>query len=103
MCDQQKELHMKIARKNVEHPAQLFGVLSDPTRLHVLMLLGKDEMSVMELTSATECQQPQVSKHLAILRMVGWVDFRRQGRTVIYSRTPAMSSFLVAQAKAAKV
>jgi ArsR family transcriptional regulator len=93
---------MKITRKNVEHPAQLFGVLSDPTRLHILMLLGKGEMSVLDLAAATECQQPQVSKHLAILRMAGWVDFRRQGRMAFYSRTPAMAAFLAAQAKAAK-
>ena len=42
------------------------------------------ERSVTEIVDALEMQQPSVSKHLTVLRQVGLVDVRREGRQMLY-------------------
>jgi len=64
--------------------ARFFKALSDPTRLRILLLLSRGELSVGELTGALELPQSTVSRHLAYLRTAGWVDDRRDGVRVIY-------------------
>jgi len=48
------------------------------------------EMSVSELVDAMEMEQPSVSKHLRILKEVGLVEARRDGRQMLY-RVNAMA------------
>lgn len=60
-------------------PAALFQSLSDPTRLRLLRLLGRQELNVQEMVRTTGLNQPRVSKHLAILRDQGWIAPRREG------------------------
>ena len=65
--------------------AKYFKVLSDPTRVLILELLAEHaELSVGELTDALRQSQPKVSNHLACLRWCGFVDTRREHRTVFY-------------------
>jgi DNA-binding transcriptional ArsR family regulator len=62
-----------------------FRGLGDPTRLRVLQLLrDHEELSVGELVERLELPQPQVSKHLGCLRWCGFVETRREHRTVHY-------------------
>ncbi len=64
---------------------QLFKILSDPTRLRVLMLLLQEgELCVCELTHALALSQPKISRHLAVLRESGIVSDRRAGTWVHY-------------------
>jgi DNA-binding transcriptional ArsR family regulator len=66
--------------------AKYFRGLGDPNRLRVLELLRTEgELSVGELVARLGLPQPQVSNHLACLRWCGFVDTRRDGRTV-YNR-----------------
>lgn len=60
-------------------PAALFQSISDPTRLRLLRLLGREELNVQEMVRTTGLNQPRVSKHLAILRDQGWIAQRREG------------------------
>ncbi len=65
--------------------AKYFKVLSDPTRLRILELLHQHgELSVGELVRALEESQPKVSNHLACLRWCGFVESRREHRTIFY-------------------
>jgi DNA-binding transcriptional ArsR family regulator len=88
---------MKKDSRTFQQQAEMFGVLADTTRLHLLKLLDKDEMSVNDLVAAIKCPQPQASHHLSILYRAGFVEKRRQGKQIIYSRTGAMASFLASQ------
>jgi DNA-binding transcriptional ArsR family regulator len=66
--------------------AKYFRGLGDPVRLRILELLRREgELSVGELVRRLALPQPQVSNHLACLRWCGFVEARRDGRTV-YNR-----------------
>ena len=60
--------------------AQLFRALSDPNRLRLLSALEDGERCVHELVKAMEMTQPAVSQQLRLLRDLGVVRGRRQGR-----------------------
>jgi len=66
--------------------AKYFRGLGDPIRLRILELLrSAGELSVGELVARLELPQPKVSNHLACLRWCGFIEARREGRTV-YNR-----------------
>lgn len=65
--------------------AKYFKVLSDPTRVRILELLGGEaELSVSDLMTALGQAQSKVSNHLACLRWCGFVTTRREHRVVHY-------------------
>ncbi|MDT0301443.1 ArsR/SmtB family transcription factor [Streptomonospora wellingtoniae] len=64
--------------------ADVFRLLSDPTRLHLLWVLGHREADVTELTEACAASRTAVSQHLAKLRLAGLVESRKQSRHAIY-------------------
>jgi DNA-binding transcriptional ArsR family regulator len=64
--------------------AKYFRAFGDPTRLHILELLGEGELSVGEIVERIGTSQPRTSAHLACLRWCGFVDTRREHRTVYY-------------------
>ena len=55
-------------------------VLSDPTRLRLLALLLKEELSVAELQEILGMGQSRISSQLALLRQAGFVTDRRDGK-----------------------
>ncbi|MEE8338825.1 MAG: metalloregulator ArsR/SmtB family transcription factor [Xanthomonadales bacterium] len=59
-------------------------LLADTTRLRLLLLLEREEMSVAELAGITHLAQPRVSTHLAKLKESGLVIDRREGVFVYY-------------------
>ena len=66
--------------------AKYFRGLGDPSRLRILELLRSEgELSVSELVERLGLPQPKVSNHLACLRWCGFIEARREGRTV-YNR-----------------
>jgi ArsR family transcriptional regulator, cadmium/lead-responsive transcriptional repressor len=65
--------------------AKYFRAFGDPTRLRLMQLLGRAEMSVGELVAATGQSQPKVSNHLSCLRWCGFVRSRREHRCVYYT------------------
>ena len=66
-------------------PEQLFGLLSDATRLRALMLIrAEGELCVCELTFALGESQPKISRHLALMREAGLVEARREGTWMFY-------------------
>jgi DNA-binding transcriptional ArsR family regulator len=64
---------------------EIFRMLADATRVHVLWLLADRELSVNELAEEIGKPAPSVSQHLAKLRMARLVRTRRAGTTIYYS------------------
>jgi ArsR family transcriptional regulator len=62
--------------------------LSDPTRLRIVALLEKDELSVNELQEITRMGQSRISTHLGLLQDSGLVASRREGKRTFYRLTP---------------
>lgn len=60
-----------------------FNAVAEPRRREILSYLALGERSVGEIVDALECRQPSVSKHLRVLRQVGLVRIRRDGRRTV--------------------
>jgi DNA-binding transcriptional ArsR family regulator len=61
-----------------------FNAVAEPRRREILDLLAGGERPVNDLVELLGMAQPQVSKHLRVLREVGAVDVRDQGRRRLY-------------------
>ncbi|MCA9645473.1 MAG: winged helix-turn-helix transcriptional regulator, partial [Myxococcales bacterium] len=63
----------------------LLSLFSDPTRIRLMALLGREELSVAELTRITALPQSRVSTHLGKLREAGLLRDRRHGASTLYA------------------
>jgi len=72
------------ATLDVRPVSRLFKALADETRLRILALLSHGELCVCHLHEALGISQPNVSRHLAILRAAGIVEDRREGKWIHY-------------------
>ena len=61
-----------------------FNAVAEPRRREILDALAEGELPVNDLVQLLGVPQPQVSKHLRVLREVGVVDVRDQGRQRLY-------------------
>jgi ArsR family transcriptional regulator len=69
--------------------AELFKLLSDETRLRILYLLRqRHELNVRTLCQILHQSQPAVSHHLALLRVAGLIEMRRDGKHNFYRLFP---------------
>lgn len=64
--------------------ADTFNAVAEPRRRQILDVLMAGERSVGDLVDLLGLAQPQVSKHLRVLREVGAVDVRGDGRQRLY-------------------
>ncbi len=62
----------------------LFSILSDKTRLRILLLLLNNELCVCEIFAALDMSQPRVSRQLAILKQSKIIKDRREGKWIYY-------------------
>lgn len=88
---------MAVARKKPEDDAaadmashvrdatEFLKALTHETRLMILCALAEGEKSVGELEEMLQLRQPSVSQQLARLRLDGFVNTRREGRSIVYS------------------
>ena len=65
--------------------------LSDPTRLRIIALLEKDELSVNELQEVTRMGQSRISTHLGLLQDARLVQSRREGKRTFYRLLPTLA------------
>ncbi len=65
--------------------ADVFNAIAEPQRREILELLAKGEQSVNEIAETLHLKQPQVSKHLRVLRAVELVSVREAGQQRLYS------------------
>jgi DNA-binding transcriptional ArsR family regulator len=71
--------------QDLEHLTAMFRLLSDKTRLNILMLLTGGERNVTSLCEALDLPQPTVSHHLGLLRLHNVIGNRRSGKQVFYT------------------
>ena len=64
--------------------ADAFNAVAEPRRRQILDLLAGGERPVNDLVEQLDLAQPQVSKHLRVLREVGAVEVREDGRRRVY-------------------
>lgn len=69
---------------SLDQMTELFRLLSDKTRLNILLLLREGEQNVTTLCERLALPQPTVSHHLGLLRMNNLIDNRRAGKQVYY-------------------
>jgi ArsR family transcriptional regulator, arsenate/arsenite/antimonite-responsive transcriptional repressor len=72
------------ATLDVRPVSRLFKALADETRLRIVALLSHGELCVCHLHEALGISQPNVSRHLAVLRAAGIVEDRREGKWIHY-------------------
>jgi DNA-binding transcriptional ArsR family regulator len=64
--------------------ADVFNAVAEVRRREILAFLASRERSVNDVVASLHMRQPSVSKHLRVLREVGLVEVRRDGRQVFY-------------------
>src|SRR5580693_1207581 len=64
--------------------ADAFNAVAEPRRRQILDVLSVGELPVNDLVARLRLAQPLVSKHLRVLREVGLVDVRDEGRQRLY-------------------
>ena len=75
-----------VSEPVVRELAQVFKLLSDETRLRILLYLAQNgELHVTDLCNRLGQSQPAVSHHLALLRVSGLIESRREGKHNYYS------------------
>ena len=86
--DHQPEIK-ELAETTAKEFVQLFKLLGDETRVRILhYLLQHDEFNVRTLCEMLHQSQPAVSHHLALLRMAGLIECRRDGKHNFYHLVP---------------
>ncbi|HUB24359.1 MAG TPA: metalloregulator ArsR/SmtB family transcription factor [Tepidisphaeraceae bacterium] len=76
--------HQTLGPEQLGAVADLFGVLSEPSRLRILQALQAGDASVGELVDRCQMKQANVSKQLGILTSAGVLGRRQDGNRVIY-------------------
>jgi DNA-binding transcriptional ArsR family regulator len=75
--------------KQAQQAAVLLKQVSDPTRLHIILVLAEGETHVGGICKGLKQSQAATSHHLALLRHGGIIAPRRQGKTNVYALTEA--------------
>jgi DNA-binding transcriptional ArsR family regulator len=69
--------------------SDVFNAIAEPRRRDILDYLAQSERPVGDIVVALGLEQPSVSKHLRVLRDVGLVHVRRDGRQILYRTNAA--------------
>src|SRR5688572_27204575 len=73
----------------------IFKALADPTRRHILKMLGERDLAAGEIAKAFNISAPSISHHLNILKSAGLIDSVRDGQNIVYSlNTTVMHDFM---------
>jgi ArsR family transcriptional regulator len=86
-----------VSDQPIRDAVQVFRLLSDETRLRILLYLSQaGELHVTDLCNRLGQGQPAVSHHLALLRVSGLIEPRREGKHNFYSlRAEAFGDLVV--------
>ena len=73
-----------LAMPRASTTSDAFNAVAEPRRRDILSYLALQERSVGEIVDSLSFEQPSVSKHLRVLKEVGLVNVRRDGRRMLY-------------------
>lgn len=97
------EVEVKRVQKQMPDPAtvhqvaEIFATLADPTRARIVFALSKAELCVCDLATLLGMTISAVSHQLRLLRQMGLVKYRKEGRLVYYSLDDEHASQILAQ------
>jgi ArsR family transcriptional regulator len=75
--------------------SETLKALANPYRLWMVEKLAEGELCVCEFNRVLDIDYSTISRHLSVLRRVGIVEYRKNGKQVYYSlRTPCVLGFL---------
>ena len=80
-----RQSHKSLDEPQLQAVAELFAVLSEPSRLGILQILQSGDSSVGELVEQSGLKQANMSKQLGILTSAGIISRRQDGNRAIYS------------------
>lgn len=87
-----------VSESTIREFAQVFKLLSDETRLKILLYLAQSgELHVTDLCTRLGQSQPAVSHHLALMRVSGLIEARREGKHNFYRVRTEQFGDLLAQ------
>ncbi len=69
---------------NKNYLVKVFKALSDGTRQEILGMVSASEKKVSEICSEFQVSQPTISHHLHILKEIGLVETRKEGKNIFY-------------------
>src|ERR1700691_5288145 len=76
--------NFECAKKSMSTTLKSLRALSDPTRVRIVALLERNELSVNELQEITKMGQSRISTHLGLLQEAGLLESRREGKRAFY-------------------
>lgn len=82
----------------VEIASEIFRMLSDPTRIRIILALRMGELSVNHIADIVDKSPAAVSQHLAKMRLGKLVEARRHGTTMFYTLADEHATHLVIEA-----
>jgi DNA-binding transcriptional ArsR family regulator len=89
-------MKIEFEQFHTEQASALLRAMGNPQRLRILLLLAEHERSVIELEALVGLSQSAVSQHLARLRHIELVRFRRDGQMTYYAlEGPEVHSILM--------
>lgn len=86
-----------LAHEEARDLADIFSVLSDPTRVRLVAALADRELCVCDLANVLGLRQSTVSHQLRLLRALRIVRFRKKGRVAYYTLDDAHIAGLLAR------
>ncbi|MCF1617043.1 ArsR/SmtB family transcription factor [Tetragenococcus koreensis] len=75
----------KTPIQDIEHVSQIFKVLSDVTRLKIVLAIKEGEKNVTAIAQEVDMEQSAVSHQLKLLRDNRVVKTKRHGKAILYS------------------
>ena len=72
-------------KETLEQIAELLKGFCDPTRVHILSLLERQELCVTDIADAVALSQSAISHQLRILKQMHLIKYRREGKNLLYS------------------
>ena len=85
MCPPLPKEAIKDAEQDLREALTLLGLLSNPLRLRIALLLSKDEMCTCHLESLLRAEQSLISHHLREFKDLALLNEKRIGRWRYYS------------------
>ena len=74
-----------LTNESIQEVSKIFKIISDPTRLSILFLLQKEELSVGNIAQSLSMEQSAISHQLKTLKSSRLVKSKRVGKKMIYS------------------
>jgi len=75
---------MPMTKKQLEKMSRIYHMMSDPSRLKIVLCLSKNETNVTALCKKLHMSQPTVSRHLSLLKLTGIAEARRNGKEILF-------------------